>query len=116
MTQVVTNTQVTITASGGAKVVYTSDGSDPTNSPTAHTVNSPFAYTISDVVTLRALSRQAGVGDSPVVWRLYTTGGVSLQPYQANLTANQFTTFVMSGSSGDSWGSVNDFFYFLNGP
>ena len=113
-TQVVTNTQVTITAPQGS-IIYTTDGSNPLNSSTGHTVVSPFAYTITNTVQLAAIARQAGVADSAVVWSLYTTGGVLLAPTSATLPSDQFTTFVMSVTTTDNWASSNDYVHFWVG-
>jgi hypothetical protein len=109
MTTVLTGTMVTITAPSGASILYTSDGTNPLSSATAHLVGSPFTYQINNSGALGAVSRQAGIADSAVAWAFYLTGGVFVSPMSVTLTSGQFTPFVMSASQSDSWGSINDY-------
>ena len=113
--QVVTNTQVTITAPAGASIVYTSDGTNPSSSASAQVVASPFTYTISSTVQLAALARMAGSMDSAVVWSLYIAGGVSLSPGASTLLTEQYTKFAMTATTTDNWASINDYISFTVG-
>jgi hypothetical protein len=113
---VVTNTQVTITGPAGSTIVYTTDGSNPSFSATAHSAPSPVTYTVSSTVDLYALARSAGSADSAIASHLYSTGGITVTPLGQTLTSGQFTTFTESAGSTDSWVSTNDELILRVGP
>jgi hypothetical protein len=111
LTTVPAGTSVTITAPAGASILYTSDGSNPLTSPTAHLVGSPFSFPITSTVFLGAVSRQTGVADSTVASALYfyLTSGPTVSPMSALLTSGQFIPFTMSASLSEPWNNANDY-------
>lgn len=60
---------ITLTASEPATLKYTTDGSDPTTSPTALTYSAPF--TLSDDATVKAFATDLAGHASPVVSEIY---------------------------------------------
>ena len=70
-------TEVTITcATEGAKIYYTTDGSDPTASSTEYTA----AISVTAAVTLKAIAVKSGMNDSAVASASYTIKGTVATP------------------------------------
>ena len=70
-------TSVTITCSTvGAKIYYTTDGSDPTASSTEYTE----AISVTEAVTLKAIAVKNGMNDSAVASASYTIKGTVASP------------------------------------
>ena len=70
-------TEVTITcATEGAKIYYTTDGSEPTTSSTEYTA----AISITEAVTLKAIAVKSGMNDSAVASVSYTIKGTVATP------------------------------------
>ena len=70
-------TEVTIScATKGAKIYYTTDGSDPTASSTEYTA----AISVTAAVTLKAIAVKSGMNDSAVASASYTIKGTVATP------------------------------------
>ena len=70
-------TEVTIScATDGAKIYYTTDGSDPTASSTEYTA----AISVTAAVTLKAIAVKSGMNDSAVASASYTIKGTVATP------------------------------------
>ena len=70
-------TEVTITcATEGAKIYYTTDGTEPTASSTEYTA----AISVTAVVTLKAIAVKSGMNDSAVASASYTIKGTVATP------------------------------------
>ena len=70
-------TEVTITcATEGAKIYYTTDGSEPTTSSTEYTA----AISVTTAVTLKAIAVKSGMNDSAVASVSYTIKGTVATP------------------------------------
>ena len=70
-------TEVTITcATEGAKIYYTTDGSEPTTSSTEYTA----AISVTAAVTLKAIAVKSGMNDSAVASVSYTIKGTVASP------------------------------------
>ena len=70
-------TEVTITcATEGAKIYYTTDGSEPTASSTEYTA----AISVTEAVTLKAIAVKSGMNDSAVASASYTIKGTVASP------------------------------------
>ena len=70
-------TEVTITcATDGAKIYYTTDGTDPTASSTEYTA----AISVTAAVTLKAIAVKGGMNDSAVASGSYTIKGTVATP------------------------------------
>ena len=75
--EVDSGTEVTITCSTeGAKIYYTTDGSEPTASSTEYTA----AISVTEAVTLKAIAVKSGMNDSAVASASYTIKGTVASP------------------------------------
>ena len=75
--EVDSGTEVTITCSTeGAKIYYTTDGSEPTASSTEYTE----AISVTEAVTLKAIAVKSGMNDSAVASASYTIKGTVASP------------------------------------
>ncbi|MCI6481909.1 chitobiase/beta-hexosaminidase C-terminal domain-containing protein [Treponema porcinum] len=85
-------TEVTITCSTeGAKIYYTTDGTEPTASSTEYTA----AISVTEAVTLKAIAVKSGMNDSAVASASYTIKGTIATP-----------TFSVESGAVDSGTSV----------
>ncbi len=102
-----TSQSVTITsATSGASIRYTTDGSTPTE--TAGTIYSS-PVNVSVTTTLKALAYKSGMTDSTVTSATYTISGgnppINLEAESLSVTSNGATTSVVSdvNASGGAW-------------
>ncbi len=92
------------TATAGASIRYTTDGSDPRTSTNAKIIPSGRMLGLSASATVRAFAYKGGNIDSPVASATFTVNGtVALPPAPTGLTAtagNGSVTLSWSASSG----------------
>ena len=91
-------TEVTITCSTeGAKIYYTTDGSEPTASSTEYTA----AISVTEAVTLKAIAVKSGMNNSAVASASYTIKGTVASPEfsVASGAVNSGTTVTITCST-----------------
>lgn len=117
---VVTGTQVSLSATDGATIYYTTDGSTPTRT-NGLVYSDPIV--VNNAMTVKALAVQNGMGDSDIMSESYTIivqksgldlineASVSTDPGRWNEIS--VTTFIDAGISGVTLDNLPDVQYFL---
>ena len=93
-------TEVTITCgTEGAKIYYTTDGSNPTVSSSEYTT----AISVTEAVTLKAIAVKSGMNDSAVASVSYTVSSANIPEGFVKVTGGTVTGDTKYASSGNDY-------------